>query len=73
MNGIGKSRLAALTKHYKENGACPRDFQYKGRNSKAMTFEESKRIVDFLSNISSIHALALPGRVPGMIAISIVL
>lgn len=65
LNGIGKARLVALTKHYKENGCVPRDFQYKGRNKQAVTLPQAQRIVDFLNNISAVHALALPGRVPG--------
>lgn len=52
MNGIGKSRLTALTKHYKEYSASPRDFFYEGRNSKAVTFEQAKQIVDFLLSFS---------------------
>lgn len=57
--------LIDLVKHYKMHGLCPRDFLYKGRNSKAVTFEQAKAIVDFITNISNVHALALPGRVPG--------
>lgn len=70
MNNLGNGLLIDLTLHYKKHGLCPREFYYKGRNSKAVTYEQAKHIVDFLNNISNIHALALPGRVPGKFNIS---
>lgn len=66
-NNIGKSRLNSLASHYKMNGAVPRQFLYKGRNKKAIDFTEAKRIVDFVKNVATIHALSLPGRVSGSI------
>lgn len=65
MNAIGKSRLAALTAHYTAHGTTTRDFLYKGRNNKAVTKEESMKIVSFLHNVAEVHSLSLPGRVPG--------
>ena len=54
-----------LTKHYDDYGMFPRTLQYKRRNEKAMKKPEAKRMVVFLRNVASIHALALPGCVPG--------
>ena len=65
MNGIGDDRLKALTKHYAKEGAEARCFNYKGRNSKALTLEDSQRIVTFLEQTAQVHALDLPGRLPG--------
>lgn len=65
MNGIGHHRLNVLRSHYKRHGISPRDFHYRGRNNQAVTFEEASRIVEFMNSVSEIHALALPGRVPG--------
>lgn len=65
MNCLGKSLLLTLTKHYNEHGLCSRDFMYKGRNNKAVSFQQAKKIIDYLTSVSNIHALALPGRVPG--------
>lgn len=42
---------------------------YKGRTNKSITFEEAQSIVDFLESVASIHALALPGCVPGTVSI----
>ena len=64
-HGIRQRRLGTLTKHYRENGAVPRDFHYSGRNNRATTLDEANRIVRFLLTTASIFALALPGRVPG--------
>lgn len=66
MNSISSGTLRTLTNHYKEHGCIPRELRYKGRNNQAITFEEAKRIVMFINSTASIHALALPGRVPGM-------
>lgn len=65
MNKLSNGLLNDLIKHYKQHGLCPREFHYKGRNKKAVSYEQAKLIVDFLLNVSKVHALALPGRVPG--------
>ena len=65
VHGLKEGRLHTLIKHYKENGAVPRHFQYKGRNHQAITWDEAEKIVKFLNNVATIHALAIPGRVPG--------
>ena len=54
-------------KHYLAVGPQPRDFHYRGRNCKAVTFDEAKHIYDYLLQVAETHALDLPGRVPGKI------
>ena len=65
MNGIGDDRLKALITHYRMDGAESRSFNYKGRNFKALTLDDSRRIVTFLEQTAEVHALDLPGRLPG--------
>ena len=63
--GIGESKLQDLIGHYREHGAVTRNFYYRGRNKKAVTTEEATKVIKFLENVSSVHALFLPGRVSG--------
>ena len=65
MNCIGKDRWRYVRKAYELEGGCPRTFKYRGRNKKAITYEDSCMIAKFLDNLADIHSLALPGRVPG--------
>ena len=65
MNCIGDDRLKALNTHYKKEGAEARCFHYKGRNLKALTLEDSRRIITFLEQTLQVHALDLPGCLPG--------
>lgn len=65
LHGISTTRLKNLKKHYSAEGAVPRCFNYKGRNNKAVTYDDAKTILEFLTRIASLHALDLPGRVPG--------
>ena len=67
LNDIGNSRLKTLISHYKQHGAVPRDFLYRGRNNKAVHYDEAKHVVTFLQNVARIHALVLPGTVSGML------
>lgn len=65
---IGKDRLDALIRHYKANGLVPREKKSGGRrdaNKKLLTFEDVTDIKRFITNHADVHALALPGRVPG--------
>jgi len=70
INYVSRNTLSKLTQHYKENGVVPRLMSYKGRNNKSIKFEEAQSIVDFLKSVARIHALALPGRVPGTVSIN---
>lgn len=67
IHSISDTRLKNLRKHYKDNGAVPRTFQHKGRNNKAVNFNDAKLIFDFLQGYAETHALELPGRVPGTV------
>ena len=62
---MGERKLKALTHHYQKNGAVPVTYYHKGRNGKQVTLKESQIVVRFLLAEARIHALALPGRVPG--------
>lgn len=48
----------------------PRELQYKGRTSSAISFGDSKHISDFLDVIAETYSLDLPGRVPGKFGLS---
>ncbi len=65
LNSIKHHRLKAILKHYQEEGAEPRVLKYKGLNKKAITLEDSERMLVFLKQIGELHALDLPGRLPG--------
>ena len=65
LNAIKHARLKAILKQCQEDGAEPRVLKYKGRNKKAITLEDSERILVFLKQIAELHALDLPGRLPG--------
>ena len=65
LHGVGERQLTCLLKKFAEHGPCTRDFHYRGTNNKAVTMDETKRILRFLENIAETYALCLPGRVPG--------
>ena len=73
MNGIGQFRLQALLKHYNDEGGEERCFQYKGRNEKALSHDDCQRILKFLEQVAEVHALDLPGRLPGTTATPVML
>jgi len=56
-----------LLKHYKEHGIQPKEKKSGGRksNTRSFDFEDTKRVVRFLTNYACVNALVLPGRVPG--------
>ncbi|XP_014674791.1 PREDICTED: uncharacterized protein LOC106814923 [Priapulus caudatus] len=65
---ISQDKLTALLKHYKEHGLTPRHKKSGGKqktNARFLTFEDVSRVVTFIVNFSEVHALVLPGRVPG--------
>lgn len=66
INGIGRSRLKSLIKHYKLHGATVRVHGNKSRlPSSTVSMESVQYVVNYLVNYSTSHALVLPGRVPG--------
>ena len=50
-----------------EHGLKPKEKKTGGRanNTRAYSYEDIKRVVTFVTNYAEIHALVLPGRVPG--------
>lgn len=66
MHAIFKDRLAALHKHYHENGVSPRVHGNKGNQpAHALTPDDCQRVVDFIFNYAEQNAVLLPGRIPG--------
>ncbi|KAI0210412.1 hypothetical protein LSAT2_004847 [Lamellibrachia satsuma] len=65
---ISQDRLTALIKWYNEHGISPRVKRSGGRrsNTKALLFDDIKRVVHFIASYTEDHALALPGRILGV-------
>ena len=64
---ISQNKLTALIKHYKEYGLVPRRKNSGGRkcNTKSLSYDDIKAVVDFIVNFAEQQVLLLPGRVPG--------
>jgi hypothetical protein len=69
MNAVGQRRLDSIIASYVENNYCaPREFKYNvghGRNRKALTLEECRKIYHYLQTTAKVHGLDIPGRMPG--------
>ena len=65
---MSQDRLSSLISHYKDHGISPRQLGSGGRqnNTKALSFQDITQVVQYISGYSDDHALALPGRVPGI-------
>ena len=60
------NRLNGLTKHYREHGCTPRTHKNKGRTFKNhLSYEDRTRVQQFMKNYAELHAILLPGRMPG--------
>ena len=65
IHGIGEKQLDKLNKHYVNEGVLPRVHGLKGKLPvKAMSFDDTRRVVDFVVNYSNVHSITLPGRTP---------
>ena len=64
---ISQDRLTSLMKWYKAEGLVPKEKKSGGRSNVtcALHFDDIKRVIQFVTNYASDHALVLPGRVPG--------
>ncbi|KAK6167396.1 hypothetical protein SNE40_021432 [Patella caerulea] len=65
---ISQNKLTAVLKHYKEFGLTPREKKSGGRHAsdkRLLTHDDICRVVTFIINFAELHALVLPGRVPG--------
>lgn len=62
---LSQSKLDSLIKHYKENGVQARVHKLTNKQPKnAYSFEDRKRVVEFIVNYTDIHGIELPGRTP---------
>ncbi|RUS90967.1 hypothetical protein EGW08_001271 [Elysia chlorotica] len=63
IHGIGQDKLTALLKHYKAKGVEARSHKNSKRLPKhALSYEDTRRVVDFILNYAEIQAIHLPGR-----------
>lgn len=62
---ISKNKLTAVLQHYKDNGITPRERKKVKRRPTSLSFEDVQRVVVYLHNYATAHAVMLPGRVPG--------
>lgn len=66
MHAVFKDRLAALVKHYLQNGVSPRIHGNKGKQPKhTLKVDDIERVVVFIHNYAEENAILLPGRIPG--------
>ena len=66
LHGIGEKRFKNLKKHFSENGLSPRRHGNQGRvPHNAVTLNDARLAVTFLFEYAEMHAILLPGRVPG--------
>jgi len=64
--GIGVKRFKNLQKHYDQHGLSARTHGNFGKTTHhATTMEDAQHALTFLFEYAEIHALLLPGRVPG--------
>jgi len=64
---LSQDRLTSLLKWYKTEGLVPKEKKSGGRSSNihALSFDDIKRVIQFITNYAADHAVVLPGRVPG--------
>ena len=65
MHCIGKDKLDALIAHYKLSGVEARQHKNSKRKpAKALSYEDTRRVLDFILNYSEVNGIQLPGRTP---------
>ena len=65
VHNISQDKLTDLIKHYKSVGIEARVHKLsKKLPANALSFQDTKRVVDFLVNYAEVHAIMLPGRHP---------
>ena len=66
LHGIGEKHFKNLKKHFSENGLSPCERGNQGRvPHHAITLHDARQAVTFLFEYAEMHAILLPGRVPG--------
>ena len=60
------NKINALSKHYQENGCIPRRHKNQGAVfQNHLSYEDRLKAQTFIRNYAEIHAIMLPGRIPG--------
>lgn len=68
-HAIGVKHFKNLVTHFNQNGLMPRTHGNSTRlPANTVPLSVSKDIVQFISNFLTLHALPLPGRMPGYLA-----
>lgn len=64
---ISQNKLTNLIKFYKQYGLAPRMKRSGGRvlSSRLLTVQDIQRLKQFIVNFADVHAMPLPGRIPG--------
>ena len=66
VHAIGPKRYKNLVRHYEKHGLVPRMHgNVKRLPPNTVLLDRTKLIVRFISNFATVHALPLPGRLPG--------
>ena len=66
LHGIGEKRFKNIKKHFSEKGLSPRGHGNQGRvPHNAITLDDARLAVKFLYEYAEMHAILLPGRIPG--------
>ena len=67
VHSVGTKAFKNLVAHFDENGLTPRMHgNTKRLPPNAISYSTTKDIAQFITNFASIHALPLPGRIPGV-------
>lgn len=64
---ISKNKVSAVQQWYREQGLTPRRKKSGGRVEckRVLSYEDAKRVFQFIDNFAEVNALLLPGRVAG--------
>jgi hypothetical protein len=66
VHAIGPKKFKNLVDHFNNHGLVPRVHgNAKRLPANAISFDKTKSVIKFISNFAAIHALPLPGRLPG--------
>jgi hypothetical protein len=67
IHAIGTKVFKNVVTHFNENGLTPRMHgNIKRLPANTISFAVTEKIVQFITNFATIHALPLPGRIPGI-------
>ena len=67
VHAVGTKQFKPLVTHFSQNGLIPRrQGNAKRLPSNTLPFSDTQDIVEFIRNFATVHALPLPGRMPGI-------